>query len=140
VRSEEGLVLLGDSCFKGCTALKKVPLPASVRRLENRGFEVSEGCTSLSKVGWLDDGPVEIGKGCFRRCALTPVVVPRGVRELGTGALRRVDPAALLLSVAWGGGPTSVGEGVFKDCKALSEVALPGSMTVGVLPGLQVRG
>ena len=66
LRSEEGLVLLGDSCLKGCTALKKVQLPSSVRHLDDRCFEDFEGCTSLSKVDWLGDGSVQIGKGCFK--------------------------------------------------------------------------
>jgi hypothetical protein len=79
-------VLLGDSCFKGCRALKKVQLPASVRHLEDRCFE---GCTSLSKVRWLGDGPVQLGKGCFRGCAVKSVVVPRGVREKDPGGSTR---------------------------------------------------
>jgi hypothetical protein len=122
LRSEEGLVLLGDSCFKGCTALKKVQVPSSVGHLDDRCFEDFEGCTSLSKVDWLGGGPVQIDKGCFRGCALATVVVPRGVGELDTGAF---EVCASLRSVVWvGDGPTTVSAGVFKDCKALPEVSV----------------
>jgi hypothetical protein len=113
LRLEEGLVLLGDSCLKGCTALKKVQLPASVGHLDDRCFE---GCTSLSLVtGRFTSARVASGG-----CAWASVVVPRGVRELGTGAF---EVCASLRSVAWGGDvPTAVGDGVFKDCKTLPEV------------------
>jgi hypothetical protein len=66
--------------LEGCTTLKKVQQPASVGHLDDRCFEVFEGCTSLSKVDWLGDGPVHNGEGCFRGCALATVVV----KQVGT--------------------------------------------------------
>jgi hypothetical protein len=97
-------VLFGDSCFKGCTALKKEQLPSSGGQLDDRCFEDFEGCTSLSKVDWLGGGPVQISKGCFRGgCALATVVVPKGVRELDTGAFEvcASQRSADLCCVGW---------------------------------------
>jgi hypothetical protein len=66
---------------------------------------------------------------------LTSVVVPTGVRELDTGAF---EACASQRSVVRGDGPTTVGAGVFKDCKALPEVAVPGWMAV--LPDSTLEG
>jgi hypothetical protein len=53
---------------------------------------------------------------------LATVVVPKGVRELDTGAF---EVCASQRSVVWGGdGPTAVSAGVFKDCKTLPEVSV----------------
>lgn len=55
-----------EGMFKGCTSIKKVILPASIRKIGKCAFE---GCTSLQEIvfkGILD----EIGENAFEGCPL----------------------------------------------------------------------
>ncbi len=55
-----------EGMFKGCTSIKKVILPASIRKIGKCAFE---GCTSLQEIvfnGILD----EIGENAFKGCTL----------------------------------------------------------------------
>lgn len=123
VRFEDGSRLhsIGEYAFMGCSNLKNITLPASLRTL---------------------------GEGCFRECGLTSLAVPDGVKELPKGMcawneeLRTVSlPAGLadiaahafaycksLESIAIPRAVSHIGNNAFSCCYTLAEVTLPRAM------------
>ncbi len=85
--------------FEGCSSLREVRIPASVREVYPDAFK---NCSALRKV-WI---PAELGsltKGMFSGCrALEEVILEEGIMEIG--------------------------EYVFADCEGLTEIHLPDSL------------
>ena len=69
LRVTDGLTSVGIGAFSGCTALKTISLPASVKRIEERAFEK---CTSLTEVN-IGKGVEFIGANAFRSAPLSLV-------------------------------------------------------------------
>ncbi len=72
---------IGSEAFKGCTALKKIEFPASVKELCSSAFK---GCTSLSSVSFNTTSLSTIESEAFSGCtSLTEVTLPEGVTTIG---------------------------------------------------------
>lgn len=134
--------------FKGCTALKQVSLPAS---LTNIGTEAFSGCTALASVD-LPVALTTVGDRAFLGCnSLTEIKFPASLVSLGDEALAHTGLArcdlsgcraltsvgsraftycsrltAARLPEAFSG---KIGDGAWSDCPALTEIALPATMT-----------
>lgn len=71
---------LGDSCFKGCTSLTSVKIPASVTALGDSCFN---DCTSLESIT-IPASVTKLGWCCFKGCTgLTSITIPNSVTSLG---------------------------------------------------------
>ncbi|EJK49039.1 hypothetical protein THAOC_32122, partial [Thalassiosira oceanica] len=76
----EGLQVIGERAFHGCTSLRSVTLPSTVTKL---GGAVFHYCSSLIEV-YLNEGLQNIGAGAFAFCsALRSVTLQSTVTELG---------------------------------------------------------
>ncbi len=81
------ITVIGADAFKNCKGLRKIVLPASVKKIEKGAFY---GCDRLEEVIFSEasDG-VEIESGAFENCkALRAITLPEGVTELGDGAFK----------------------------------------------------
>lgn len=99
------VVAIGPRAFEGCTALRRVILPAGLRQIGEMAFS---GCAHLTRV--VIPGSVQrVGTLAFAKCAgLERVRIEPGVQTLGPSCfskcthLERVDVPASLVS--FGGG------------------------------------
>ncbi|SDB48342.1 Cohesin domain-containing protein [Ruminococcaceae bacterium FB2012] len=98
-----GLENIGYSAFSGCTNLKEITIPESVKQSEdtitivtNAMYGITKevclsdawftNCTSLEKVT-LPSGFTFIGDECFRGCnSLEEFVIPEGITKIGKSA------------------------------------------------------
>ncbi len=91
---------LRKGCFRECTFLTGVLLPASLERIGDRAFYQ---CTSLKEID-IPDRVTEIGAYAFNHCeALARLTIGEGVKKIGTAA--------------------------FEFCAALKRIVLPGQVT-----------
>ena len=104
------VVAIAPKAFEGCTLLRRVVLPASLRQIGEKAFS---GCSHLMQL--IIPGTVErVGTLAFANCAsLARVRIEPGVQALGTScfskctSLARVDVPSSL---------TAFGGGVFFGC------------------------
>lgn len=91
----DGIEVIDEGAFDGCTALRQVIFPTTLK---------------------------EIGDAAFRSCPeLTAAMLPPGVEQLGNYAFAGSGLRTVLIprAVYW------LGEGVYADCKRLTQVAIP---------------
>lgn len=101
---------IGPKAFEGCTALRRVVLPAALTRIGEMAFS---GCSHIERIV-IPGGVVRVGTLAFAKCQdLRRVRIEPGVQGLGPscfskcGRLTRVDiPASV----------TALGGGVFFGC------------------------
>lgn len=76
------LKMIGEMAFTGCTGLQSVVIPGSVQKVGTLAFAK---CASLAHVR-LEPGVQTLGPSCFSKCtSLTRVDVPASVKALGGG-------------------------------------------------------
>jgi len=144
IEFDESLTKIGDEAFYGCTALKKVNIPGTVKEIGSFAFAA---CTALESVV-LSDGveimssfvfsdctalkqvtlsaTVDRMDSTFKNCtALEHVIVPEGVTELVSTFAQCYN----LISVDL---PSTVEAimGAFADCRSLSSLELPDGLRV----------
>ena len=126
----EGIEVIGEKAFYGCTELTEISLPKSVKTIEKSAFE---GCTALESVTLADDSELtEIWENAFKGCvSLTEITIPDNVETVGDNAFYGCTE---LKNVVFGADSKlkTVGQNAFADCIKLSSVTLPNNVeTVG---------
>ena len=117
---EHAVVGVVAEAFKGVESLRKVAVPGSVMRVDNRAF--SE-CTNLAEVS-LAEGLTSIGEDAFHHCALTQITIPASVKRVDN---RAFSECTNLAEVSLAEGLTSIGEDAFHHC-ALTQITIPASV------------
>ena len=78
----EGVTVIGDSAFYGCSGLKSVTIPEGVTAIAGAFY----GCSSLTSVT-IPASVTEIGDRAFEGCcSLTSVTIPASVTAMANGA------------------------------------------------------
>jgi hypothetical protein len=137
---EDGIETIGQYSFYGCTSLKNVTIPGSVRKIESYAFE-SDGlesvtfeygietigerafyfCKSLTSVT-LPESLITIEKEAFSCCyALTYLKIPDSVTTIGEGAFSRCTN---LETLVLGRGVETIGNEAFNYCSNLRTVVM----------------
>ena len=117
----------GYGDFQSCTNLLHIKLPKSVKILKPEAFY---GCTSLTSVGDLSN-ITKVSYNVFRDCALRgDIYMPNLTGNVPEGVFRNsgIDTVSSLGSVTNIGGSNQE-NGAFRDCKNLSKVVLPPTVT-----------
>lgn len=108
------LTSIGKECFEGC-ALKSIDLPSTLTTLGERAFKSCKGLTNVT----LPDLCTTVGKEAFCGCtSLTAIDLGSGVTSIGDHALRETAISILVL-------PESVrelGKKVAEKCKSLTRI------------------
>jgi surface antigen bspA-like len=100
---------IGESAFKGCTALTSVNLPNSLASIEKSTFE---GCSALASVV-IPHAVTSIGENAFKSCsALQSIIIPSQV--------------------------ASVGQGAFSECGGLKKTLYPNTFDTPVYYGVKI--
>ena len=138
VRIPDGVTIIGESAFEGCTSLESVTIPASVKSI---GFCVFENCTSLNDVKYggtlaqwcqMDNDLMLVGNATSIKLSdgtdlksLTTLEIPSGVTKIGDSAFASCTSLA---SVTIPGSVTSIGNSAFAFCTSLASVEIPASV------------
>lgn len=121
IPSDSGVTGIGRGAFWGCTGLKEIHLPDTVKNIHESAFNDCSGLKSIE----LPPSVTYIGSNAFSGCsALTDANIPGGVTYVGyyafahCAALKRVDIAV---------GETDFGDNVFYECYALTDIYFSGN-------------
>ena len=122
------------STFKGCTNLKSVILPDSVKQIN---YQVFYGCSSLSFVNLENQNIESIWVAAFMNCTSLSVEVDlpnlKSIGNTSSFAKSGITKVKNLGKITSIGGGWGANEGVFYGCASLSFVRLPNTLTsIGV--------
>ena len=110
---------LGDGTFWGCSGLKDVVLPKSVKKIGAWAFA---GCSGLTQLE-IPDGVAEIEAHTFAACsALASMMIPDSVTKIGCSAFAGCTG---LQRMTISGGVTEIGQEAFKGCIGLTCITIP---------------
>ena len=108
-----GFKSIGKDAFAGCTGLRFVEIPESVRTIELGSFN---GCSSLEVVN-IPKSVKSVGDYAFIACtALKSVVISHGVERIGTSAFWNCYNLKLLVIPS---SVKSIGDEAFRDCSGI---------------------
>ncbi len=109
-----------DYAFCGCSSLKRIKIPNSVKHI---GEGVFAYCTSLESVE-ISDSVKCIGEGAFAYCySLKSINIPSSVRSIGECAFAKCES---LKSIVIPISVQRIGPRAFVDCTSLRELAFKG--------------
>lgn len=113
---------ISSSAFEGCTGLKSVQLPSSIKTV---GASAFSGCSSLETLV-LNEGLESLGNSVFEGCAkLQQVVFPSTLQSVGSYAFMDCSE---LSSVTLNDGLTQLGSSAFSR-SVLQAVHIPKTLT-----------
>ena len=73
---------IGAGAFDGCSSIKSVRIPGSVKIIQSYAFETCENLTDI----YLEEGVEEIGFQVFSESGATTVVLPKSLKCIGWNA------------------------------------------------------
>jgi len=117
----EGTVLV-STAFQGCTALKSINIPSTVKSISQNAFA---GCKSLTAIS-LPSGIFAIGVNAFSGCtSLKTVKLPDNITKIYAGCF---SDCTALTGISIPRGVTLIEEKAFYGCTSLSSVTLPNTL------------
>ncbi len=124
----DGLISIGDKAFEGCESLQFINLPESMTSVGESAFYKCESLVSVD----MPDSLTEIGEYAFYKCAAlrsNQICKDGMVYSSDFKTLIRCPEykAAGILKIPQG--VTAIGKGAFSQCKLLTEVILPDTVT-----------
>ena len=129
----EGVIEIEDYVFDGCNNLVSIKIPDSLMRV---GVHSLEGCDNLSNLEGkkfiLDEnGGVVEYLPRFLSSPIGNVVIPDGVTAIWSGFRDSSGDGTDLTSLKASGSVKEIGGWTFAFCDDLTEVELPGVITIG---------
>ena len=107
--------------FSSCSNLESVTLPSTMTAIYYKGFS---DCTKLSNLN-IPESVTFIGDMAFSDIAVPSVVIPGGVKEIGSGAFQRNPNLTQVVVVE---GVEVIGGCAFGVCHNLETVVLPSTL------------
>ena len=118
----EGVTKLYSSTFSGCSELKKITLPNSLKEIGAYAFKY---CSKLQSIA-IPEGTESIGEDVFRGCErLLQVSLPASLKEIGIRAFAYAPMSEIIIPE----GVQSIGKEAFIGCDYLTSVKIPASVT-----------
>ena len=121
VNIPEGVTAIGERAFLRCRVLDGVEFPNVLRTIGDYAF----GETGLTKIA-LPDGLESIGYSAFEDCKTPEIVVPDSVTTIGA----RAFSSDFLIRLVLPRGLTEIPEGMFYDCRSLTDITIPETVEV----------
>ena len=127
----EGVAQIGRAAFEGCTSVTAVNIPSTVKSIVNSSFE---GCTSLTSLSVASGNPIYDSRDNCNAIIETYVENKQGETvthyKLIAGCNTSVIPD----------GVTEIGTNAFKNCKGLTGITIPASVSVIGVSAFQNTG
>ena len=121
----EGVSIIGDYAFSGCSAFKSIDLHEGIIGLGSHAFD---GCTSFSEVKIPSTLTTVSEYGVFWNCTnLTKVVFAEGTVKV-PDSIFRCDPA--VNEVFLPDTVTEIGDSAFEGCRSLESIYLPEGVSI----------
>lgn len=122
----EGVTVIGDYTFDGCSSLTSINIPDGVTSIGDYAFW---NCTSLTSIT-IPDGVTSIGDEAFYSCSsLTSITIPNSVTSIGDSAF---GFCGSLTSITIPNSVTSINNQAFWECTNLSSATIgSGVVTIG---------
>lgn len=133
--------IIGSNAFYSCKRLQTISLPVGLQNIEANAFY---DCDSLKTVV-LPEGLLSLGQGAFSGCSnLETVNLPNSVTSIGCGIFYKCNkitapiynttyfvylPTDYTGSYTIPGTPKKIACEAFEDCKQLTDVVIPSSVT-----------
>ena len=115
----EGVTIISDNCFKGCSSLERITLPSTIKQIGESAFY---GCSALTSID-IPEGVTIISDWCFSECSsMESITLPSTIKKIGLRAFLR---CSALTSIDIPEGVTIIPDGCFSECKKLNSVTLP---------------
>jgi hypothetical protein len=119
----DGVTIIGDAVFKGCTILTNIILPNSVLQIGDQAFSQ---CSRLSSIS-IPNNVTSIGFQTFYFCnGLTNITMPESLTIIEDQAFYLCSG---LKSIAFGTNLRHIGTGAFQECRGLGNIVIPNSTT-----------
>ncbi len=152
----EGVTVIGESAFDGCSSLTSITIPEGVTSIGDYAFAECSGLTSIT----IPEGVTVIGEGAFYDCSslvsikvdeknrvydsredcnavietasnklimgCKNTIIPKSVASIGSGAF---DLCSGLTSITIPEGVTSIGDYAFGECRDLTEITISEGVT-----------
>ena len=114
----DGVTIIRDFAFSGCTSLTSITIPGSVTSI---GYGAFKDCDSLTSIT-IPDSVTSIGRSAFLDCtSLTSVTIPNSVTSIAYGAFAG---CVSLTSVTIPDSVTSIEGRAFYGCTSLTSVTI----------------
>ena len=121
----DGVTVIAQYTFYGCTSLQNVTFGRSLISIENNAFE---SCSALISAVCGGTSDLTIGTNAFIRCTSLATVSLSGAVSIGTNAFYQ---CAALASADFGKVQT-IGASAFYQCTALASISMPKVVTIDV--------
>lgn len=114
-----GVTEIPDYAFMGCTSLRRVSLPQTLKKI---GFQAFSECASLEIINF-PDSLEDIGSNSFAYCrSLNHVLFPKNLKHIGHNAFSFCES---LEEVSLPDSIKELESYAFSDCKSLKRAKLP---------------
>ena len=118
----QGVAVIGDMSFQGCSGLVGINLPESLRSIGSAAFIE---CTGLSGIS-IPDSVTSIGDLAFRGCTgLTEMTLPAGLTTISMYLFKDCHFGSFEIP----DGIQSIGMYAFLQCEYLTSITIPVSVT-----------
>lgn len=118
---------IADGAFEGCTDIKVIIIPDSVKVIGNNAFA---GCYSITSVT-IPSGITEIGNSAFAGCSALYELNLKNKNDLKSIGAYAFDGCSALEYFTLSGKVESIGEGAFRGCTEMAIYAAPESAPAG---------
>jgi len=118
----DGVEVIGNSSFAGCTGITSIELPASVNSIEDWAFN---GCSNLESIN-IPDGVPAINVHTFQQSGLTSIDLPASVTALKGCAFQDCNK---LKTINLSDGLTTIESWALSGCSSLESLTIPNTVT-----------
>ena len=118
----DGVAIVNDYVFAGCTSIKCLMLPATVTSIGRGAFEFCESLDTIS----FSEGLTNLGNACFLNCKkLKRIKIPDSVTCIGIQAFTNCSS---LCELRFGKTLSSIESNAFYNCGALTSLEFPDAL------------
>lgn len=122
IQLPSALCYIGNKAFSGCRSLQKIDLPNNIMEIPEHCFSY---CSALKEV-LLPDNLTNIGPSAFSGTGIVKIDIPVSVKKIERSAFSSCEQVTQVLLHE---GLTTIEDNAFENCKALTSITIPKSVT-----------